>query len=202
MQPGQIPPNQRKTVMTQEEQNEYITKLQKGTLEVPDKDSLEGEACNNLRALTQEVAGLTNQRNRAEKDREVLESRISQFDSRIKEVSGEMTAYANLLLSAEDKRRGGGKSTNEPIERSNEESAAILGAELARYEQTINEKGWDSLTKSEQEHVIRMREQLKGSAMAEEARQEAEASAPPNPPDNATKPKHKAKPKNGKEATA
>jgi len=182
MMPGQMPQKQRKTVMTQEDQNEYITKLQKGALDVPDKDGLEGEACNSLRALTQEVAGLTNQRNRAEKDREMLEGRITQLDSRIKEISGEMSAYANLLLSAEDKRRGGGIDPSEPIARSNEESAAILGAELARYEKTITEKGWDSLTKGEQEHVIRLREQFKIAAApameAEESKQEVEQLKP------------------------
>ncbi len=91
--------------MTDVEQQEYIQHLQAGRREAPTDSPLEGEAVKRLREISQGIQRLNDARNRADKQLEALRAQIQDLDSNINRQSGELNAYATLLISAEQGRR-------------------------------------------------------------------------------------------------
>jgi len=96
---------QLKYIMTAEEQQEYIGKLQNNKAEIADKSSLEFEACVNMREKQAQIRQLTNDMHQTEKQAEQIAARIKSLAADISVVFGELTGYAQMLVWSEDKRR-------------------------------------------------------------------------------------------------
>lgn len=88
------------------EAQEYIQKLQKGRIELDESAaSLEREAFKQFKILQQRLGQLTQKQTSTEKQIQSLQTQLSQLSSDVDVVSGQMAAYAQLLVSAEGARR-------------------------------------------------------------------------------------------------
>lgn len=95
-----------KEFLNSPEAQEYINKLQTGRQELaPAASDLEREAVANLRELTQRLRQITVGKSDAEKQIEQLKAQVAGMGRDADVVTGEMTAYARLLASAESSRR-------------------------------------------------------------------------------------------------
>lgn len=119
---------QQKMSMTQDEADEYLRAIQSGKHAIPDDGGLEYEAYKRLMTLQRQIREMTNQKNAAEKEVARAQAQIEQLDRDINGVSGEMSGYAQLLLSAEGKRRD---ATAKAEEKENLDEKAAEMKELA-----------------------------------------------------------------------
>lgn len=102
--------------MTPEDANEYLIKLQTGRAQLsPDASSLEKQVFSNLIKAGAGIRQLHQAKTDAEKQIEAQRARAAQLDRDIEAVNGEQTAYAKILLAAENERRGT-KAVNVPTD--------------------------------------------------------------------------------------
>lgn len=114
-----------------QEAQEYINKLQTGRANLPDSASpLEKEAYNQLKSLQQRLGALSGKQATTEKQIAQLQAQAEGCRRDIDTVSGQLTAYAQLLVTAEAVRRESAKppkAKKEPAEESAEAAPASNG---------------------------------------------------------------------------
>jgi len=88
--------------MTEKQVNEYMSNLLDGKIPAP--AGLEGDALNQFRKITGELTQ-TDQRLR------LAQREVEQLTDKLKQLVGQRTAYVNILIMAENARRGSVKPT-------------------------------------------------------------------------------------------
>lgn len=93
--------------MTEQQINEYMSNLLDGKIPAP--AGVEGDALNQFRRITGELTQ-TDQRLR------IAKRDVEQLTDKLKQLIGQRTAYANILIMAEGARRETVKPTDSPTD--------------------------------------------------------------------------------------
>jgi len=89
------------------EAQEYLQKLTQGRIKLTqDASFLEAKAHQNFVGLQKQANQLQTQRDNAQKQIERLQEQVKNADRDLDGLSGQMAAYAQLLIAAEGERRG------------------------------------------------------------------------------------------------
>jgi hypothetical protein len=96
--------------MSNDEVNEYLSKLQSGKIALPSSASkIEHTVLNNMNIVSKRIRELNTTKNEIEKQIAEMSERLKGHENALRELSGEVGGYARLLLEAEEDRRGIGK---------------------------------------------------------------------------------------------
>ena len=131
--PGNPTPTPEKFAQTEEAQ-EYLDKLQAGKTQLPDEaNALEKEAYENLRGLNGKLRSLST--NQADVDKQIvqLKNQREGIGREIDMATGQATAFASMLVSAEGGRREAkaAELAAEQAEAEAEDSEAVEQAAIA-----------------------------------------------------------------------
>jgi hypothetical protein len=114
MMPGQ---QQQKSFAESDEAQEYIQKLQAEKVKLPDDASpLEHEAFNNLTGLGKRMRDLNTAQSDMDKEIAALQQRREAMKRDVDVITGQMGAFASILVSAEGARRKPAKVDEMPEE--------------------------------------------------------------------------------------